>query len=65
MRLHEVATRYTVIAHDGEEQIPATTRAAAIFETKLHAVGVHHPTGLPMAVLCSGSFDSATGRACS
>ncbi|MFD4179693.1 MerR family DNA-binding transcriptional regulator [Rhodococcus sp. NPDC058514] len=39
----EAATRYTLIAHHGEEQTPATTRAAAVFETKLRAAGIHIP----------------------
>ncbi|MGW4767215.1 MerR family transcriptional regulator [Nocardia sp. NPDC004278] len=39
----DTATRYTLIAHHGQEQTPATTRAAALFETRLRAAGVHIP----------------------
>jgi hypothetical protein len=39
----EAATRYTLIAHHGEEQKPAAARLAALFETKLRAAGVHIP----------------------
>ncbi|MFD0362681.1 MerR family transcriptional regulator [Nocardia sp. GCM10030253] len=39
----EAATRYTLIAHHGEEQTPAATRAAAVFETKLRAAGIRIP----------------------
>ncbi|MBF6341680.1 MerR family transcriptional regulator [Nocardia abscessus] len=39
----EAATRYTLIAHHGEEQTSATTRAAAVLETKLRAAGIHIP----------------------
>ncbi|MEU7860702.1 MerR family transcriptional regulator [Nonomuraea sp. NPDC049141] len=39
----EAATRYTLIAHHGEERTPAAARLAALFETKLRAAGVHIP----------------------
>ncbi|MEV6769656.1 MerR family transcriptional regulator [Nocardia sp. NPDC051030] len=39
----DTATRYTLIAHHGEEQTSATTRGAALLETKLHAAGVRIP----------------------
>ncbi|MEV4239173.1 MerR family transcriptional regulator [Nocardia sp. NPDC050408] len=39
----EAATRYTLIARHGEEQTSATTRAAALFETKLRAAGIRIP----------------------
>ncbi|MFD4458884.1 MerR family transcriptional regulator [Nocardia sp. NPDC058480] len=39
----EAATRYTLIARHGEEQTPATTRGAAVFETRLRAAGIHIP----------------------
>lgn len=43
----DTATRYTLIARHGEDEIPATMRAAAIFETKLRAAGVHIPRPEP------------------
>ncbi|GAA3414490.1 MerR family transcriptional regulator [Streptosporangium vulgare] len=39
----EAATRYTLIAHHGEERTPAAARLAALFETRLRAAGVHIP----------------------
>ncbi|WP_406232002.1 MerR family transcriptional regulator [Nocardia sp. NBC_01009] len=39
----DTATRYTLIARHGEEQTPAMTRAAALFETRLRAAGIHIP----------------------
>ncbi|MEO6089012.1 MAG: hypothetical protein ABIQ18_38455 [Umezawaea sp.] len=39
----EAATRYTLIAHHGEEQTPAAARLAALFETRLRAAGIHIP----------------------
>ena len=39
----ETATRYTLIAHHGEERASATMRAAAVFETKLRAAGIRIP----------------------
>ncbi|MEU6074171.1 MerR family transcriptional regulator [Micromonospora sp. NPDC047074] len=39
----EAATRYTLIAHHGEEQTPAAARLTALFETRLRAAGTHFP----------------------
>lgn len=39
----EAATRYTLIAHHGEEQTPAAVRLAALFENNLRAAGVRIP----------------------
>ncbi len=39
----DTATRYTLIARHGEEQTSATTQAAAAFETRLRAAGIHIP----------------------
>ncbi|GGL19265.1 MerR family transcriptional regulator [Nocardia jinanensis] len=39
----DTATRYTLIAHHGEEQTPTTVRLAALFESKLRAAGIHIP----------------------
>ncbi|MCZ4558933.1 MerR family transcriptional regulator [Rhodococcus maanshanensis] len=39
----DTATRYRLIAHHGEEQIPATMRATALFETRLRAAGIQIP----------------------
>ena len=39
----EAATRYTLIAHHGEEQTPAAARLTALFEAKLRAAGIHIP----------------------
>ncbi|MGY0232192.1 MerR family transcriptional regulator [Longispora urticae] len=39
----DTATRYTLIAHHGEEPTPATTRAAAVLETRLRAAGIQIP----------------------
>lgn len=39
----EAATRYTLIAHHGEEQTPAAARLAALFEAKLRAARIHIP----------------------
>jgi DNA-binding transcriptional MerR regulator len=43
----ESATRYTLIAHHGEEPTPAAARLAALFEAKLRAAGVHIPRPHP------------------
>jgi DNA-binding transcriptional MerR regulator len=39
----EAATRYTLIAHHGEEQTPAAARLVALFETRLRAAGIPVP----------------------
>ncbi|MBM7495001.1 DNA-binding transcriptional MerR regulator [Micromonospora luteifusca] len=39
----EAATRYTLIAHHGEEPSPAATRLTALFEVKLRAAGIRIP----------------------
>jgi hypothetical protein len=39
----EAATRYTLVAHHGEEQTPAAARLIALFETKLRAAGIYIP----------------------
>lgn len=39
----EASTRYTLIAHHGEEQMSAAARLVALFETKLRAAGIHIP----------------------
>ncbi|WP_328473704.1 MerR family transcriptional regulator [Actinoplanes sp. NBC_00393] len=39
----EAATRYTLIAHHGEEPTPAAARLTALFEARLRAAGIHIP----------------------
>ncbi|GAA3263251.1 MerR family transcriptional regulator [Nonomuraea helvata] len=39
----DTATRYTLIAHHGEEQTPAAARLTELFEAKLRAAGIHIP----------------------
>jgi hypothetical protein len=39
----EAATRYTLIAHHGEEPTPAAARLTALFEAELRAAGIHIP----------------------
>jgi DNA-binding transcriptional MerR regulator len=39
----EAATRYTLIAHHGEEQGSAAAAGVALIETKLRAAGIHIP----------------------
>ena len=39
----EATTRYTLIAHHGQEPTPAAARLAALFETRLRAAGIRIP----------------------
>ncbi|WP_106401376.1 MerR family transcriptional regulator [Actinocorallia populi] len=39
----EAATRYTLVAHHGEDEKPAAVRLAALFEARLRAAGVRIP----------------------
>ncbi|MFI1990484.1 MerR family transcriptional regulator [Actinoplanes sp. NPDC020271] len=39
----DAATRYTLIAHHGEEPTPTAERLTALFEAKLRAAGIHIP----------------------
>ncbi|MBG0561426.1 MerR family transcriptional regulator [Actinoplanes aureus] len=42
----EAATRYTLIAHHGEEPTPAAARLTALFENELRAAGIRIPRPL-------------------
>jgi DNA-binding transcriptional MerR regulator len=39
----DAGTRYTLIAHHGDEQTPAAARLVELFEAKLRAAGIHIP----------------------